>query len=439
MPCPDPNSFAAFMAGVVTDAERQRIEAHVDGCALCADSLAVAARADAGSELPFGAVGRYQLVRALGMGGMGVVYEALDPTLERALAVKLLRPELPEEAGARLVVEAKALGQLAHPNVVRVLDAGVHEGHYFVAMERVAGEPLRAWLQRAPRTVAAVLDVFLALGDGLAAVHRAGLVHRDIKPDNVLVGEDGVPTLIDFGLALSGTRVRAMGEAREVAGTFAYMAPEQRRGEHVGPAADQYAFCLVLFEALHGSRTTVGAGRQGRPNPAAGAVAVTDKAPAWLQPLLERGLSESPASRWPSMSELVDRIRAEREGTEAGQRRLNGVFQLLMWPFHVAVNLLMLAALSAPEPTTPAPPASATADVLSSILATWLVGAFLIGWAPLGLLWTPINAFGLLRAKGWAYRSTVIYCLFAIPSVLGTPFAVYGLATLWGRAFPRRT
>jgi len=230
-------------------------------------------------------VGRFTVRGRLGAGGLGVVWEAHDPELDRVVALKLLRPERAAGADAeeRVLREGRAMARLAHPNVVVVHEVGVHEGRVFLSMERVEGSTLRAWLAGEPaarveRTRSAVLDVVLQAGRGLAAAHAAGLVHRDFKPENVLVGADGRVRVTDFGLA------RPAGADAPPAGTPAYMAPEQGAGGQATPAADQYAFCLVAQEAL---------GRGG-----AGA-------PVHVARALARGLAADPAARWGSMGELL--------------------------------------------------------------------------------------------------------------------------------------
>ncbi|MBC8068881.1 MAG: serine/threonine protein kinase, partial [Deltaproteobacteria bacterium] len=150
------------------------------------------------AELP--RLGRYTLLRCIGHGGMGIVYAARDEELDREVAIKLLRAELARSDDRRLATEARALARLAHPNVVCVFDVGMHEGQRFIAMDYVVGEDLRRWLA-APRRLRDVLRVFAGAGRGLHAAHVVGLVHRDFKPDNVLVGDDGRPRVLDFGLA----------------------------------------------------------------------------------------------------------------------------------------------------------------------------------------------------------------------------------------------
>ncbi|HLL22712.1 MAG TPA: serine/threonine-protein kinase, partial [Kofleriaceae bacterium] len=182
---------------------------------------------------------RYQLERVLGAGGMGTVYLAHDRQLDRRVAIKLHRGT---ELATHLHDEAVAMARLAHPNVVTVYEVGELDGHPFVAMEYVAGTTLRAWLPK--KTRREILAVLRAAGEGLVAAHAAGLVHRDVKPDNVLVGNDGRTRIGDFGLAQRDQAGTQSG------GTPAYMAPEQKRGDDVDARSDQYAFAVMAEEAL---------------------------------------------------------------------------------------------------------------------------------------------------------------------------------------------
>jgi tetratricopeptide (TPR) repeat protein len=233
-----------------------------------------------------GTVGRFAVVGVLGRGGMGVVLRARDPELGREVAVKLISPESTDrDATARIVREAQAMARLSHPNVVTVYEVGRAGEQPFIAMELIEGETLRAWLRERPRGWREVLAMFLPLGHGLAAVHAVGIVHRDVKPENVLVGRDGRPRVSDFGL-VSGT-----------GGTPAYMAPEQRDGA-VDARADQYAYCVSLWEALHGGRPPTRDGRG---------------VPGWLEAAVRRGLAADPAARWPSVSALLEAIERRRD------------------------------------------------------------------------------------------------------------------------------
>jgi eukaryotic-like serine/threonine-protein kinase len=233
----------------------------------------VLARARVASAL-FGSeagLGRFRVLERLGSGGMGAVYAAYDPQLDRGVALKTVH--VPERGHEAALAEAKALARLAHPNVVPVFDVGIEGDAVYIVMELVRGETLRTWVK--DRSLDEVLDAYRQAGQALAAAHAAGLVHRDFKPDNAIVGQDGRVRVVDFGLACE------VSEARAAAGTPGYMAPEQAAGT-VTPAADQYSFCVALAEAL------------GDAEP-----------PRWIAAIVERGRAADPAARFPSMTELV--------------------------------------------------------------------------------------------------------------------------------------
>jgi eukaryotic-like serine/threonine-protein kinase len=279
-------------------------------------------------------VGRHVVLERIGGGGMGVVYSAYDPKLDRRVALKLLRPDATGSAEAQehLLREAQTLARLAHPNVVNVHDAGELDGRVYVEMELVQGRTLAEWLAAEPRTWQAVLEVFLQAGRGLAAAHAVGIVHRDFKPDNVLVGDDRRVRVADFGIALSGAEahaaagstrgtsgsseqslepldgstappvVRSLAKSGGGVGTPAYMAPEQRGTGATDARADQYSFCLTLYEALHGTRPG---------SNAASSAPTSRKCPAWLDRAIARGLSTLPEGRYPSMEALLDVLASE--------------------------------------------------------------------------------------------------------------------------------
>ncbi|HTJ46977.1 MAG TPA: serine/threonine-protein kinase [Kofleriaceae bacterium] len=282
----------------IAGARAGEIEAHVADCASCrrlmlalASSVLSLGADDVATEPTRGAtlllregtiVGRYRVLELLGAGGMGVVYAAHDPELDRRVALKLLHPEL---AGVELLEEAQAMAKLRHPNLVAVHDVGTHGEQRFVAMELIDGDTLRGWL-RAPRPWREVVRVMSAAARGLAAAHAHGIVHRDFKPENVLVGRDGAGQICvtDFGLA------RPAGSGAHPAGTPAYMAPEQRAGEAADPRVDQYSFGVVLEEAIAG-------------------------APAWLVAIAKRAKDPDPRARFASMDALVREL--ERDRTRA--------------------------------------------------------------------------------------------------------------------------
>ena len=275
-----------------------------------------------------------ELESRLGAGGMGVVYLARDRKLDREVAVKSHR--LGGGADGRLLAEAQAMARLAHPNVVAVYDVRSVGGHLLLLMEYVSGDTLRAWQKRKPRSRAEILDVFMATGAGLAAAHTAGLVHRDFKPENVIVGDDGRPRVVDFGLAREVTDFRPTrdGEptrdggptAREtseaVAGTLLYMAPEQFEGK-ADSRTDQFAFCLTLAEAIYGEHPLLEASREQLRDPAqrrehleTGAISALS--PRWLRRVLTRGLAADPADRFPTMNALLAAIRRGRDRRRRG-------------------------------------------------------------------------------------------------------------------------
>jgi WD40 repeat protein/predicted Ser/Thr protein kinase len=285
-------------------------------------------RADVAGHLPNGAtLGRYVVTGCVGTGGMGVVYSARDPDLDRRVALKVLRPELSVEPGsrARLLREARAMAQLSHPNVVPIYDVGVLGDQVFIAMELVDGVTLRHKLDRKTpwRTV---LRTYLQAARGLAAAHAAGLVHRDFKPDNVLCGNDGRIRVVDFGLVsvdaieLAPPSFQVLGSgldptvettAGAVLGTPAYMAPEAMRGELTDARADQFSFCVALFHELYGVYPHTGDTLAERAEQIArGAIArpVGSAVPDRVYRVLVRGLCARPESRYRSMEALANAL-----------------------------------------------------------------------------------------------------------------------------------
>ncbi|MFV8749259.1 tetratricopeptide repeat protein [Nannocystaceae bacterium ST9] len=277
-------------------------------------------------------LGRFPILHPLGEGGMGVVYAAYDEKLDRKIAIKLLRTRGGEPARLRLIREAQALARLSHPNVVQIYEIAeiVHQGveQAYLVMEFVDGVTLGEWLAT-PRTRQEILATFIAAGRGLAEAHAAGLVHRDFKPDNVMIRADGRVLVMDFGLAFADESSDApeLGEPElsklsqhltatgAMMGTPAYMAPEQFLGQATDAQTDQFGFCVALWEALHGQRPFAGK------DVAALSLAVTsgeisrperrgerDEVPSWLREILERGLARKPADRWPSLASLLDAL-----------------------------------------------------------------------------------------------------------------------------------
>ena len=281
--------------------------------------------------------GRFVRKARLGEGGMGVVYLARDPRLERDVALKVLRSKRPgagdTEHRARLFREAQALAQLSHPGVVQVFEVGEVEGTIYIAMEYVPGKTLRQWRVGDDPTPAEILAALVAAGEGLAAVHDAGLLHRDVKPGNILVGDDGRTRLADFGLAKADTAepsartdtdqdvasehsgnplASPMTRGNRVVGTPAYIAPELHHASTPTAASDQFAFCVTAYEMLGGRRPFSGSTLAAlTANMVCGRVTAprTPIANGTLRVLL-RGLSVDPQERYPSMAALLQDLAA---------------------------------------------------------------------------------------------------------------------------------
>ena len=257
-------------------------------------------------------LGRYRILDELGRGGMGVVYAAWDPELDRTVALKVLRSRKGDPAAAaRLLREAQALARLSHPNVVQIYDVDTVADEIFIAMERVEGETLGDWLAAQPRAWRDVVAVFRAAGEGLAAAHSANLVHRDFKPANVLLGRDGRVRVADFGVARF-VRAEATDGSGNVVGTPRYIAPELLRGQRADPRSDQFSYCVALHEALYGQPPFEGRGlgelaaeaEAGAVRPAPAGSEVPDR----LRRLLLRGLRADPSLRYASMPDLLDAL-----------------------------------------------------------------------------------------------------------------------------------
>lgn len=281
-------------------------------------------------------IGDYVVLHRLGQGGMGIIYAAYDERLDRKIAIKVLRASSRDHA--RFEREAKSLARLNHPNIVHIYETGSFEGAPYIAMEFVDGVTLGEWLHEQPRTLDAILAVFLEAGRGLAAAHAKKLVHRDFKPANVMVRRDGRVLVMDFGLARgddddtedgelpvvgddpsalaspSSPSTESLTLTGAVMGTPAYMAPEQFAGAQTDGATDQFSFCVCLWQAVHGERPF------GGDSMAELAVSVSNgelraptrrEVPAWLNQVMTRGLSLSPSDRWPSMQAVIDVLEAD--------------------------------------------------------------------------------------------------------------------------------
>jgi serine/threonine protein kinase len=532
--CPDENVIAQFLQGHLPAQAAAALEQHVDRCRDCAGLLSELARLNAsrsasvpataplgsgplGSSLlgsaplgaaPFGSqaqphsshpsppsgaahgtagsgitlaapltpgqvIGRYIIERQVGAGAIGVVYLAVDKTLGRRVALKVLRPDIlasAEAAGdakARLVREARIMAQLAHPNVVPIYDAGMIDDHVFLAMEFVEGQSLAEWLRGPKRGSPApswreIMRLFQSAGEGLAAAHDAGIIHRDFKPANVLVGVDGRVRVTDFGLARSSTPNEAgptasaatsaahgahiapphADPAATVAGmmigTPAYMAPEQLFSQPVDARVDQWGFCVALYEALYGARPYVGSTIQEIRWYVASGVPIWPSnhrgVPEAVAAVLMRGLRTRPAERFMSMRELLAALDVAKGHPEASPILANTVFQALAGLLHLGAVAFYVDVLTDAGPASVPTPSSATTTASDSDAA---LGAVLIiyllimgGWAAFGVVWAPLNAVGLWRRAAWARKSAMIYAGLAVLSCIGLPYGIYALWSL---------
>ena len=390
--CLDDNAIVALLSSDAPGDERAAWTAHLDECVACRTLVADAARLDDGDHeaaaaprflAPGTALGRYVVLETLGAGAMGVVYAAYDPQLRRKIALKLLRPDPTPEvqcgSGGRLLREAQTVAKLQHPHVIVVHDVGTIGDEVFLAMELIEGGSLHDWLARRPRDWRAVVALMRQVGEGLAAAHAAGLVHRDLKPDNILVDASDRARVTDFGLARAtfepaaeepGTAAAAAsdrpgepaltssGSARGDAGsgpaatsriggligTPAYMAPEQLAGGAADASTDQFSFCVTLHEALYGERPAT---------PAATAAMTGRRVPAWVRRIVARGLGATASARFASMTELVAALAA---GPPVSARRVG-----------VGIAIVGLAALAIVRPGHGA----AASSVCSGAPAAW--------------------------------------------------------------------
>ena len=372
MDCFDDEVLRPYVRGEFAPEEAAECRRHLEGCAACRERAArvqeehcraavaeLSRTGDMATGAPAAAlerprqlergssIGRFIVLDVLGQGGMGEVYAAFDPQLNRKVALKLLLPargpadgETPEDsAKERLLREAQAMAQLSHPNVLPVFDVGEHAGRVFIAMEHVAGSTLRAWMKADKhRPWKEAVKPFLEAGRGLAAAHKAGLIHRDFKPDNVMLSQDGRVYVMDFGLARAegaaelssgsgasvdslslpsgGTATLATGLLntrltlqRGVVGTPGYMPPEQIRNEELDARADVFAFCASLYVSLYGQRPFVGGdARSVLQATLSGRIAPPPrgtKVPAWLHRVVLEGLSPDRDRRFSSMEALL--------------------------------------------------------------------------------------------------------------------------------------
>ncbi len=373
MPCPAENTLLELAHHALPPSEAAALDAHLDGCPDCRELVAglLSGGGPSGFEdraLPT-SVGRYQVQRLLGAGGMGVVYEALDPSLGRQVAIKVLHARgKRDEGGLRLLREAQAMARLSHQNVVAVHDVGTVGDQVFVAMERVDGGTLADWLASRPRSWREVAAVFAKAGQGLRAAHEAGLVHRDFKPENVLVGAKGEVRVTDFGLAgasdaeasaplQDGPAFPALTRSGARLGTPRYMAPEQFERQPADARTDQFSFCVALYEALFGQPPFEGGTvRELTAQVCAGAVREPPKSqvPRRLRSAVLKGLARHPAQRHASLEGVLDAL------TPPPRRWLRGSLAAAAL---LLVAVAVIALRRGPDPVLCASPAARLAGI----------------------------------------------------------------------------
>jgi serine/threonine protein kinase len=416
--CLADETLFAFVLGQLAPESVAEVERHLSECDECravvaesAQSVAAAEPARSNPEAPL-RIGRYDLLGLLGAGAYGVVYRAFDPDLRRTVALKVLRPDEHSDdplRRERMVREAQAMAQLSHPNVVAVYDVGVHSDTIYIVMEYVAGGTARDYLKRESRGAAEVLGIYLKAGRGLAAAHAKGLVHRDFKPENVLVGTDGQVRVTDFGLARiagGGSAPVARTETQQavelsttkgVIGTPGYVAPEQFAGAPADARSDQFSFCVALFSGLYGRHPFRGETGLSLEELSfrvrAGAVEDIPEAARVpkVHALLLRGLDPDPKQRLPNMDALLAALESALAATPRWKRPVLGAALL--------VGLLLVVFVRefrrAPATTVPVAGESSSASARSSLAAPASSVA-----APAPLIPSPPTASALASSTG---------------------------------------
>lgn len=362
-----------------------------------------------GDEAPV-SIGRFVVEEAVGRGGMGIVYRAHDPQLSRTVAVKVLRPmdrgAMDPDRASRLLREARAMARFRHPNVAVVYEVGNVDVGVYIAMEFIDGTTLRKWIRERAPSWRQIVTLFIAAGRGIAAAHEAGLVHRDFKPDNVMVetkgdGQVRRVCVLDFGLArppishalretieadLSADD-ESITEAGTVLGTPAYMAPEQKERGIATAASDVYSFCVALHEAAYGHR----------PDAAPKPEATKHRVPARLGRAIERGLRREPQRRWASMRQLV----AELERIVAPPRRWRWVAGAVV---SAGLGALVMAGTGGePPPADPCPSSSAQAEAVLDTTRAERIATAVAGATPFARdAWPQIERTAAGKLVAWA-------------------------------------
>jgi len=359
-PIPSDRAGERLLGGVVGSGAADMTMTRVSGHRVTASEGALPRR-----------IGRFAILRRLGSGGMGTVYAAFDEELARRVALKLLHSSgtISRIERSLLISEAQAMARLSDLHVVQVYELGTHEGQIFLVMEYVEGRTLGEWLAEMPRVWHEVLRRFIDAGEGLAAAHRAGIVHRDFKPENVLISDDGVAKVADFGLA------RSIADSHgQIAGTPAYMSPEQYLGEATDERSDIFSFCVALYGALYGRPPFAGASfAELRDSITSGTLAnvieggggAGGTVPARLKSAVLKGMARDPAERFVDVESLLTVLRR----CLPVERRLS---IWLAWSGAAAVAAMGLTALLSPSP---GPTPADVAMVVSATFEASLYGA----------------------------------------------------------------
>ena len=337
--CIGDNTLVELVENSVSPSEAKHIDRHVAHCADCRRRWAALAAspslmakaptspAGVGAHLdlkPGTRIGRFVISHEIGRGGMGVVFAARDPQLDRSAAIKLLHgtggDEPEARAQERLLAEARAMARLDHANIIKVYEAGLFQHEMYIAMEMVDGETLSQWARRWQRPWAPVLAIFRQAGSALAHAHASGLAHGDFKPENVLVDDDDRVRVTDFGLSRWFEREGRPQPANDlgefVGGTPRYMAPEQFCGQPANARSDQFGFCVALYECLYGrhpfargsARSLLELSEAQATAPLRADAHAAHGVPSWLHAVLARGLHRDPARRYASMEALLEAL-----------------------------------------------------------------------------------------------------------------------------------
>jgi anti-sigma factor RsiW len=341
--CLTEDDVLGLLDGRLDPVQRTEAERHLDACSECRRLVAESARSDAsGEEAP--RLGRYVITEVIGAGGMGLVYRAWDPDLRRSVAVKVVARERLAGRAPALLDEARAIASITHPNVIAVHDLSANDELVFFAMELVEGQNLRTWLAER-RTWAESAAAFAQAARGLAAIHQAGLVHGDVKPDNILVGSDGRVRVGDFGLAAAEPPPDAPSLPTQD-GTPRYLAPERLAGRPASARADQWALGLAIVEAISGGLDGAAVERLRRSGPASVLRGVPRRARPRraLARALASSLAPRPEDRLPSLTDLA----AALEARPGGRRRAIGALGVCVAA--LAIGLALWRVGGADEP-----------------------------------------------------------------------------------------